>query len=65
MKRQTIEEAEEAENAKDRARHEHQEALSDLADKYIDEAMRRGEVYTEGLCNWAIDRALEEIGGVP
>lgn len=60
MKRRTTREAE---NARPRETQEYQEALFDLTDKYLDEAMRRGEAYNEGLVNWAIDRAPEEIGG--
>ena len=32
-------------------------AKSDLADDYIDEALRNGEEFSEALCNWAISKA--------
>ena len=37
-------------------------AISDLADKYLDQAMSRGEAFSEGLCNWAINKAEQELG---
>jgi len=37
-------------------------AISDLADKYLDKALANGESFTEGLCNWAITKAEQEIG---
>jgi len=34
---------------------------SDLADDYIDEALSKGESFSEALCNWAITRAEQVI----
>ena len=49
-------------NEKMRQRLEKHEAINDLADKYFDEAIKRGEPFTEGLSNWAMDKAVMEIG---
>jgi len=38
--------------------------ISDLADKYLDKALANGESFTEGLCNWAINKAEQELGSV-
>lgn len=38
------------------------EQISDLADKYLDEAIRNGDAFSEGLCNWATNKAEQEIG---
>jgi hypothetical protein len=38
--------------------------ITDLADKYMDRALSRGEAFTEGLCNWAINKAEQELGSV-
>jgi len=35
--------------------------ISDLADKYLDQALANGEAFTEGLCNWAINKAEQEV----
>jgi len=43
-------------------RQEHQEKISDLADKYLDQAIAKGEAFSEGLCNWAVNKAEQEIG---
>lgn len=48
----------------DQQREAKQEAISDLADKYLDEAMRQGDAFSEGLCNWAINKAEQELGSV-
>ena len=45
-------------------REEKQIAISDLADKYMAEAMRQGDAFSEGLCNWAINKAEQELGSV-
>jgi hypothetical protein len=37
-------------------------AISDLADKYLGKALANGEPFTEGLCNWALNKAEQEIG---
>ena len=37
-----------------------QEAISDLADKFLDEALKT-EPFSEGLCNWAISKAEREV----
>ena len=42
-------------------REEWQERVSDLADEILDEAIANGEAFTEGLCNWAMNRALEQV----
>ena len=49
-------------NAKEEKRLVHQEKIADLADKYLDAAIARGEPFTEGLNNWAVNKALQEIG---
>ena len=36
--------------------------ISDLADKYLAAAMAQGEPFTEGLSNWAINKAARESG---
>ena len=41
-----------------------QEQIDALADKYLDRALAQGDAFTEGLCNWAINQALQEIGGL-
>tara|TARA_R110000824_G_scaffold352539_1_gene539598 strand:- start:321 stop:482 length:162 start_codon:yes stop_codon:yes gene_type:complete len=38
--------------------------ISDLADKYLDKALANGESFTEGLCNWAINKAEQKLGSV-
>jgi hypothetical protein len=38
--------------------------ISDLADKYLDKALANGEPFTEGLCNWAVNKAEQNIGSV-
>jgi len=36
--------------------------ISNLADKYLDKALANGDSFTEGLCNWAINKAEQELG---
>jgi hypothetical protein len=48
----------------DQQRETKQIAISDLADKYMDEAMRQGDAFSEALCNWAINKAERELGNV-
>jgi len=43
---------------------EKQEQISDLADQYIDQALANGEPFSEGLCGWAMNKALQELGGL-
>ena len=43
---------------------QHQMLLSDLADKYLDKALANGESFTEGLCNWAVNKAEQELGSI-
>ena len=38
--------------------------ISDLADKYLDKALANGEPFTEGLCNWAVNKAEQSIGSI-
>jgi hypothetical protein len=45
-------------------REEKMEKLTELADQYVDQAMANGEPFSEGLCNWAMNKALQEIGGL-
>ena len=45
-------------------REEKLERLSELADTYVDAEMAKGQPFSEGLCNWAMDKALREIGGL-
>jgi hypothetical protein len=40
----------------------HQE-VCELADQYVEEAMANGEAYSEILCEWAMTKAMEELGG--
>lgn len=40
---------------------EFQEAVSDLADEILDAAIARGEAFSEGLCNWAVSQAEQQI----
>jgi hypothetical protein len=49
---------------KERQRFEKWEAINELADKYFDAAIKRGEAFTEGLSNWAMDKAVMEIGNL-
>ena len=55
-------------NEKMRQRLEKHEAINDLADKYFDEAIKRGEPFTEGLSNWAMDKgdviSIARIAGI-
>jgi hypothetical protein len=41
-----------------------QRAISNLADKHLDAAMAKGHSFSEALCNWAINKAEQELGGV-
>ena len=41
-----------------------QEKIADLADKYLDEAIAKGESFSEGLCNWASHKAEQELGSL-
>ena len=36
------------------------EAISDLADRYLDEAIAEGDTFSEALCNWALNKAQQE-----
>ncbi len=36
--------------------------ISDLADKFLDEAMAKGDPFSEGLTNWAINKAMQTLG---
>ena len=47
---------------KERRRFEKWEAINDLADKHFDAAIKRGEPFTEGLSDWAMNKAVMEIG---
>tara|TARA_R110000796_G_scaffold168875_1_gene285784 strand:+ start:633 stop:779 length:147 start_codon:yes stop_codon:yes gene_type:complete len=38
-----------------------QRDITELADKYLDKALAQGDAFTEGLCNWAINKAEQEI----
>lgn len=38
-----------------------QEELTERADKHLDAALAKGEPFTEGLSNWAINQALSEM----
>jgi hypothetical protein len=49
---------------KERQRFEKWEAINDLADKFFDAAIKRGEPFTEGLSDWAINKAMREIGNL-
>ena len=41
-----------------------QEAIDNLADKYMDEADKQGYSFSEGLCNWAVNKAVRELGDI-
>ena len=41
---------------------EKQIKISDLAEKYLDNAIESGESFTEGLSNWAMNKAMQEVG---
>ena len=43
---------------------EKQEQISDLADQHIDQALANGEPFSESLCDWAVNKALQELGGL-
>tara|TARA_R110001599_G_scaffold174976_1_gene366965 strand:- start:7944 stop:8087 length:144 start_codon:yes stop_codon:yes gene_type:complete len=43
-------------------REEQHEKISDLADKFFDAAIAQGEPFTEGLSNWAMNKAMRELG---
>jgi hypothetical protein len=51
-----------SEASKQEQRRQEQIAISDLADKYLNEALASGAPFTEGVCNWAINKAEQEIG---
>ncbi len=36
-------------------------AISNLAEKLLDEAIAQGEAFTEGLSNWAISQAEQQL----
>ena len=38
--------------------------ITDLAEKFVTKEMDSGEPFSEGLCNWAISKAEQEIGSV-
>ena len=40
---------------------QHQEAVSDLAEKLLDAEIAKGAAFTEGLSNWAMNEALRQI----
>ena len=44
-------------------REQQQRAICELAEKYLDDALAAGKAFTEGLCNWAVNKAEREIGG--
>jgi len=37
-----------------------QVSISDLAEKYLDEAISNGDSFSESLCNWAMNKAKDE-----
>lgn len=41
---------------------DYQEKLSDRVDAILDSEMAKGEPFTEGLSDWAVEEALREIG---
>lgn len=45
----------------EQAREQYQIDVSDLAVRILDEALAKGEAFTEGLCNWAIAEAERQI----
>lgn len=45
----------------DAQRAEYLDNVTAKADEFLDDAVARGEAFTEGLCSWAIDRALEIV----
>lgn len=47
---------------KEAIREEKMREISDLADKFMDEASAKGEPFSEGLCNWAINKAERIVG---
>ncbi|MFK0570828.1 hypothetical protein [Endozoicomonas sp.] len=46
-------------------REEHQRKVCDLADKFLDGARAKGEPFSEGLSNWALSKAEQELGSTP
>mgnify|MGYP003662522307 CR=1 FL=1 len=40
---------------------EEQKKIADLAEQYIDQAIKNGELFSENLTNWAWDKAAQEI----
>ena len=42
-----------------------QEALSDRAEDILDKAIADGETFSEGLCNWALRLAEQQIPQEP
>ena len=42
-------------------RQDYHERVSNRADEILDEALRKGEAFTEGLTNWAINQAMREV----
>ena len=47
---------------KERSRTENHMKISDLAERFLDEALSAGEAFSEGLTNWSIEKARREIG---
>ena len=46
----------------DAQREEKQIKISDLAEKFLDEAIAKGESFSEGLCSWAVAKAERIVG---
>mgnify|MGYP003638603702 CR=1 FL=1 len=40
---------------------EKQERISDLAEKFLDQAISEGEAFSEGLSDWAFNKAEREV----
>ena len=37
--------------------------ICDLADSYVDAEIAKGEAFSEALCDWALNRAQQNIDG--
>jgi hypothetical protein len=46
----------------DQQREAKQTQISDLADKLLDAEIAKGASFSEGLCNWAINKAEQTLG---
>ena len=46
-------------------REDQQEKIDNTANKILDAELAKGRAFTESLCNWAVSKALEQVGSLP